>query len=240
MGYQTNGCDTGSIPMYLIKPLLDKHSIPYLVETGTANGQSMRDASPFFKKCTTIELIGSRPEIKDAPTNVEFLIGQSVDLLPIIIDELNELKQTEGNLTENKVRQQFVIFFLDAHYSDNVPNTSDIPECPVLEEIEIVSKYGDDAIIIIDDLRLFIGSTPYPCNANEWPTLDDIMHKLRILFPYHYNTIVDDYIISIPVHVKEVWDKEWRDRFKIRYPDDKDKLKEYTKYVYTAFLNYLK
>ena len=240
MGYKTNGCDTGSIPMYLIKPLLDKHSIPYLVETGTANGQSVRDASPYFKKCTTIELINERPEIKDAPTNIEFLIGQSVDLLPEIIEKLNVLKQIEGNDTENEVKQQFVLFFLDAHYSDNVPNKSKIPECPVLEEIEIISQYGDDAIILIDDLRLFIGSTPYPCNANEWASLDDIMHKLRTLFPYHYNTIVDDYIISIPVHVKEVWDKEWRDRFKIRYPDEQDKLKADAQNVYKAVLNYLK
>jgi hypothetical protein len=240
MGYKTNGCDTGSIPMYLILPLLEKHSIPYLIETGTANGQSVRDAAPYFKKCTTIELISDRPAIKDAPKNIEFLIGQSVELLPDIIEELNELKQTEGNLTENNVKQQFVLFFLDAHYSDDVPNTSDIPECPVLEEIKLISKYGDDAILLIDDLRLFIGSTPYPCNANEWASLDDIMNTLRTLFPYHYNTIVDDYIISIPVHIKEVWDKEWRDRFEIRYPSEQQKLKANAQYVYKEFLNYIK
>lgn len=44
MGYKLNGCDTGGLPMYLVERLLQKHYIPYLVETGTANGDSARIA----------------------------------------------------------------------------------------------------------------------------------------------------------------------------------------------------
>jgi len=240
MGYKLNGCDTGSIPMYLIKPLLEKHSIPYMVETGTASGASVRDAAPYFKKITTIELIGDRPIFENKPTNAEYFIGNSSELLPDIIKELIDLRNNEGSLTENNIRQQFVLFWLDAHYSDNVPNESNIPECPILEEIEIVSKYGEDAIILIDDARLFLGSVPYPCNPSEWCGIDEIFAKLKELFPYNYSTIVDDYIISIPIHLKEVWDEQWRNRFEIRYPSEKDKLKSEVKNVYSALLNYIK
>ena len=240
MGYKLNGVETEGLPVHLIKPLLDSHSIPYFVETGTAGGHSVKEASSMFKKCYTMEIISGRPVLKDVPKNIDFMIGNSIDLLPEVIDELIILREAEGTVTENGVRQQFVLFWLDAHYSDNVPNKSDIPECPVLDEIEIVSKYGDDSIVIIDDCRLFLGATPYPCNSAEWCGIDEIFNKLRTLFPYHYNTLVDDYIVSIPIHIKEVWDEQWNKRFLTRYPSEQDKLKVDAQNVYKSVLNYLK
>lgn len=240
MGYKLNGVETEGLPIHLIKPLSDSFSIPYFVETGTAGGHSVKEAATIFKKCYTIEIISGRQITANSPKNIDFFVGSSNFLLPKVIQELIELRETEGSLTENEVRQQFVLFWLDAHYSDNVPNTSDIPECPVLDEIELISKYGDDSIIFIDDARLFLGATPYPCNPAEWCGIDEIFNKLRTLFPYHYNTLVDDYIISIPIHIKEVWDEQWSKRFLTRYPSEQDKLKSDAKNVYKSVLNYLK
>lgn len=231
MGYKLNGCNTGGLPEYLIKPLLAKHEIKYFVETGTAAGHSVKLAATMFEKCWTIECIWGRPELDDAPQNVEYRIGSSEDILPSIVDELKELKGTKN--------RQWVFFWLDAHYSGDTKNESGFPECPLLSEIEIIAKYGEDALIFIDDARLFFGHPPHPNNPSEWPTIQQIFESLTKNFPYHKTTITDDYILCTSIHVNEVLDAEWRDRFTIRYPSEQDKLKEEVKNVWTAFQNYI-
>ena len=238
MAYKLNGCETGGLPIHLVKPLVENYDIPFIVETGTAGGLSIREAAKLFKTCWTIELIAERPDIEEAPTNVHFLVGNSPDVLPSIILKLKILKDEKES--------QYVLFYLDAHYSDEVPNESDCPECPLLEEINCIAEYGNDAIIIIDDARLFFGHPPYPHNPQEWPSICEIFILLKEKFPYHHITITDDYILCIPLHCREVIDKEWRDRFHIRYPNEKDKLKGQYKEVwkdvkerYSEFLKYV-
>lgn len=229
MGFMTNGVTTGGLPDHLIKPLVANYDIPFLVETGSASGDSARLAATIFKKVWTIELLEDRPEIENAPDNVSFLVGDAIKILPEIVNELISLK--------GEKESQYVIFYLDAHYSDIVPNTTGYPECPVLSEIKAVAEYGDDAIIIIDDARLFFGHPPYPHDPSEWPSINEIFWLISNSFPYHHITITDDYVLAIPLHVRDVIDKEWRDRFHIRYPNDKDKLRTQVKDVYKAFMN---
>jgi hypothetical protein len=109
----------------------------------------------------------------------------------------------------------------------------------LLDEIKCVAEYGEDAVIIIDDARLFFGSPPHPSEPTEWPSICDIFHLLKEKFPYHRITIVDDYVLAIPIHLRHTIDKEWRDRFHIRYPNDADKLKVQAKDVYNAFIKYI-
>ena len=225
MGYLLNGVETGGLPFHLVKPILDKYNVPFFVETGTAGGDSAREASKMFTHVWTIELIDGKQEVEDAPDNVEFLVGDSVQLLPEIISEINANE-----------KGQYVLFYLDAHYSDIVPNETGYPECPVLEEIKAVAEYGDGAIIIIDDARLFFGNPPYPHDAREWPSICEIFILLKEKFPYHHVTITDDYVLCIPLHVRDVIDQEWRDRFHIRYPSAEDKLRGQVKDVYKAFM----
>lgn len=222
------GVETGGLPIHLVKPLVDNHDIPYMVETGSAGGDSARLAATMFKNVWSVELIKDRVETKDAPANVTFLEGDCVELLPKIIEDLLKLK--------GKKEHQYVLFYLDAHYSSDVPNESGYPECPVLKEIECIAKYGYDSIIIIDDARLFFGQPPYPHNPTEWPSICEIFHLLKTNFPYHHITITDDYVLAIPLHVREVLDAEWRGRFHIRYPNAEDKLRSQTKDVYNAFI----
>jgi len=200
MAYKLNGCDTGGFPFYLVNPLIEKYKVPFLVETGSAGGDSARSAASKFEKIWTIELIDGRQETEDAPINISFLVGDSVKLLPTIISELIELKGDN--------EYQWVLFYLDAHYSDDVPNESEYPECPVLEEIKCIAEYGYNSIIIIDDARLFLGQPPYPHNPEEWPSVLEIFTLLKEKFPYHHITITDDYILAIPLHVRDVVDKE--------------------------------
>jgi len=231
MGFLLNGVNTGGLPEYLIRPLIEQHEIKYFVETGTAGGNSARLAATMFEKVYTIEVIEGRPEMKNAPDNIDFFVGDSAELLPDLIRELNRIK---GSAT-----RQFVFFWLDAHYSGDTVNTSGYPECPLLAEIEAVAEYGEDAIIFIDDARLFFGHPPHPNNPKEWPSIQEVFALLTKKFPYNHITITDDYIICVPIHVREVLDAEWRERFNLRYPSAQDKLKSQVKDVYEAFKNYV-
>ena len=232
MGYVLNsGVKGDGLPEHLVRPLVENHDIPFFVETGSAGGDSARLASTIFQKVWSIELIEGRAEIKDCPNNVTFLEGDSIEHLPKIISELKELKGGK--------KRQHVMFYLDAHFCGDTPNETDYPECPVLEEINCIAEYGEDAIIIIDDARLFLGSPPHPNNPTQWPPIADIFSLLKEKFPYHHITITDDYILAISLHTRETIDKEWRDNFYIRYPNEKDKLKQQTKDVYKAFKNYI-
>jgi hypothetical protein len=229
MGYMTNGVDTGGLPFHLVKPLLNKYKIPYLVETGTASGESARLASIFFSHVWTMELIDDRQEKEDSPDNITWLVGDSVELLPKIIEEISQTK-VDGS------SKYYVLFYLDAHYSGDKENETGFPECPVLKEIEAIAERGYESIIIIDDARLFLGHPPHPHNPEEWPSILEIFTLLKEKFPYHHITITDDYILAIPLHVRDVIDKEWRERFPIRYPNAKDKLRSQVKDVYKAFM----
>lgn len=232
MGYLLNGVSDGGLPLHLVKPLIGNYDIPFFVETGTASGDSVRMVYELFKKVWTVELIKDRADTTDAPNNVKFIEGDSVEHLPKIIEELLLLK--------GEKERQYVLFFLDAHFCDDKPNETDYPECPVLEEIKCIGEYGEDAVIIIDDARLFFGSPPYPNDPTEWPSISEIFFVLKTLFPYHHTSITDDYIISIPIHLKDTIDKEWRDRFHIRYPNAEDKLRGQVKDVYKALIDYMK
>jgi hypothetical protein len=233
MGYLLNGVNTGGIPFYLVNKLKDFVSIDIFVETGTAGGESIREAAKIFKECHTIELIENRAVQDLSIKNIKWHTGNSIDVLPAIVNSILKKKESAEDY-------HYALFWLDAHYCDPVPNTSGIKECPVLEELEIISSIEKDAIIFIDDARLFLGQVPAPGNPEEYPSIQDIFVLLKNKFPHNYSTIVDDYIISIPSRLRTPIDEEWRSRFSIRYPNAEDKLKSDAVNVYNAVLNYLK
>lgn len=232
MGYILNtGVKSDGLPVHLVKVLVDNYHVPFFIETGSAGGDSARLAATMFQKVWSIELVKDRADTKDAPSNVTFLEGDSVEHLPEIIQEL---------LSRNpKKEQQFVLFYLDAHFCGDTPNELPYPECPLLDEIKCIAEYGEDALIIIDDARLFFGSPPYPNDPTQWPAVCDIIILLREKFPFHHITITDDYILAVSHHVREAIDKEWRDNFKIRYPNPQDKLKQQVKDVHKALIDYI-
>ena len=225
MGYKLNGCDTEGLPVYLIKNLLEHADIPFFIETGTAGGDSVLKAAELFRWCYTIELIEGRAP-KAGPENIIWLTGSSPALLHAIIDEISYSKND-------------AFFWLDAHYSDPTPNTTGHKECPLMEELQVISRYHEHAIIFIDDARLFYGHPPAPLDPREWPRVQDIFCVLKEKFPLNISTITDDYIISVPERMCDYVNAEWRGRFSIRYPNAYNKLKSQVQDVYHAFKNYL-
>lgn len=225
MGYDRSG--RAGLPLDLVKEFANVYGIKSFIETGTAGGDSVLAASQYFKDCHTIEIIEDRPfkdrKSSDYPKNIKFYTGNAIHILPKILKGIDNS----------------VLFWLDAHYSDPMPNTSDFKECYLLEELDIIGTYCQDCVILIDDARLFLGKPSYPCDPRDWPRIDDVFAKIKSVLPYHVTTIIDDYIVSVNIHCLEVLDNEWANNYSKRYPNESDILKEGVKQVYEAFLKYI-
>lgn len=232
MGYRINDrCDTEGIPIYLINEFLKEIEINTLVELGTAGGKSAKEAAKHFKEVITIELNEDRPLYDLSLTNVKWLNGNTITVLPDIINNLVSKKPSEGHA--------YALFFVDSHFDGDKPEDSPYKDCYLLEELDIISMYSQDAIVIIDDARLFMGYPPHPNNPKEWPTIAEIFAKFKEKFPYHFTTLVDDFIISFPDRLEWIYQREWMAKYKVRFPDESDKLKSQVKDVYSALKRYL-
>jgi len=115
------------------------------IETGTLNGDTIFTMEPYFNKLYTIEFskkyyINTKKKAQDiGKSNINFILGDSSivfgSLLPTIKDK--------------------TIFFLDGHWSCGDTGKSE-KVCPLMEEITHINNlFKHEAIIIIDDYRLF-------------------------------------------------------------------------------------
>lgn len=231
MGYKLFGVDTEGVPMHLIKSLRATATVDVFVECGTAGGESIRKAAPYFKECHTIELIPGRTHIDRTITNIKWYTGHSVDILKRLVKRFCDYK------SDNNLEYRYILFFLDAHYSDSIPNASKYKECYIPEELEAIAPYNENAIIFIDDARLFLGRPVAPHNPADWPGVQDIFIMLKNLYPNSYATITDDYIIVIPNPLRYIFDHEWQSRFYARYPSERERLRLQAKAVYDSFEN---
>lgn len=238
MGYKVNNtAKTEGIPEHIVKPFIEYLNIEFFIETGSADGDSVRWAAQYINECHTIEMVKGRAQKNGGSPypNIRWYLGNSIDILPELIQRLKDYKQ-EFNL----VPHHYCLFWLDAHYSGDTPNPyPDIKECHLLEELDIISRYDQDAIIVIDDLRLFCGNPPYPANPKEWPSVQQIFKLFEEKYRWFIVTIIDDYIIAFPDRVKWIFDKVWADGYNNRYPNESEKLRQEVKSVYSALKKYI-
>jgi hypothetical protein len=112
------------------------------IETGTLNGGTIFSLEPYFNKLYTIEFSEkyyNNTKNTYSGNKINFILGDSAivfeSLLPNISDKC--------------------IFFLDGHWSGGDTGHSN-KDCPLDEEITHINNlFTNDAIIIIDDFRLF-------------------------------------------------------------------------------------
>lgn len=173
-----------------------------IVETGTYLGDGIKDylATNYFDKIYSIEisnkyyLLNKKQFISNS--NVEVLEGDSADVIT--------------NLINNKILDQTpIIFYLDAHFSGADTGGMNICNgCPVLKELEAISKRnvkGD--IIFIDDMRLMgkasfsgtKGCSKYPITFFDFShaTIDNMMNSLNRKISMQYMVPNSDRLLLV-------------------------------------------
>jgi hypothetical protein len=201
------GVITFSIPKELVAQIARDITFSNFVETGTFQGGTCFWAASHFKKVFTIEIdpvqskaTASKP---GCPENIEFLVGNSKDVLPQLAQKL------EGRS----------FFWLDGHWCGGGGKEE---ECPLMLEVEAISDLKD-AVIFIDDARCFFGPLPEPHIADHWPRIDEIFYKLHSLFPDHFITIQDDVIMSVPPDVAKIINADWKQKYYARFHSEQPK-----------------
>lgn len=197
-----------SIPKELVEKIIQSVRIDAFVETGTFEGETCFWAADYFKKVYTIEIdpeIGKRASGKNnCPSNIEFLIGNSKDVLPRLSQYLDDN----------------TFFWLDGHWCSGAGGKEE--ECPLIYEIKAISGLRSPTIFI-DDARCFMGPLPSPHISAHWPKIDEIFSLLKNSFPEHSTTIQDDVIMCVPQEVKKIIDADWQEKFKKRFGPSKER-----------------
>jgi hypothetical protein len=162
---------------FLIKLKDDYTKYPCFIETGTFCGDTICSMEPYFDKLYTIEFSEKYYNISKNKYNgdkIEFILGDS----SIVFQSLLQ------NITDK------CIFFLDGHWSSGDTGKGE-KDCPLYEEITCINNlFTNEAIIIIDDYRLFGLNSISNINMKEdWSDINkdkllDII-KLRISKVYH-------------------------------------------------------
>jgi len=127
-------------------------NIKTFIETGTYLGTTTKSVEKNFDKVYSIEL--NETLAKEAKSyfknnkRIEIIQGDSGNSLNQILSKDNNKK----------------LFWLDAHYSGGITALSnDFGHTPISKEIsEILNKWVDGSVVLIDDARLFNGSDNYP------------------------------------------------------------------------------
>jgi hypothetical protein len=164
----------------------DYRNYKFFVETGTHHGETIFKMEPYFDKLVTIEC--SEYYYKNTKdryngNKISFILGDSSIVFDSLLPTINDK----------------CIFFLDGHYSSGNTGRGS-KDCPLVEEItHIANFFKHDAIIIIDDYRLFglLGS-------EDWSEIskDKILDVLgsRVSKVYHLDsTCAKDDILIIHI-----------------------------------------
>ncbi len=150
-----------------------------LVETGTYQGDTLFVLYDAFDKLYSIELDDGlyvkAMERFIGHDKVTLLHGDSGVLLPKLLIGIS------GS----------VLFWIDAHYAGIGFALGD-KDTPIFEELEAIAEHPvKDHCILIDDARSYNG-------RNDYPTLDRLRARCRMLFPNHSFEVKDDVIRIVP------------------------------------------
>jgi hypothetical protein len=124
---------------------LDPDNFNVFIETGTCDGNTIKNVQPYFENVYTIEIkedLYKKFNENNLYENVKSYLGDSVKIIPEILSSLTSSQQ--------------VVFWLDAHKSGKRTGKND-KDVPLYEEIENINEYyqSNEALILIDDFRLF-------------------------------------------------------------------------------------
>lgn len=184
-----------SLNIDFLNMLKDNYNNYYnFIETGTYKGETIINMEPFFKKLYTIEIKKDFYEQVKNNYNgnkINFILGDSSLMLKSLMNDI-----------ENSS-----IIFLDGHWSAENTGKGD-KDCPLYEELyNIINFHKENAIVIIDDVRLF-GKGPNKGNETcDWEDinidciLNIVKERLEIYYFLPSHICNDDRLV---LHIKKL------------------------------------
>lgn len=169
-----------SLNINFLKNLQDDYTkYNCFIETGTLVGETIFALEPYFDKLYTIEFSENyykNTKNKYNGNKINFILGDSSIVFESLLPQIT-----------NKC-----IFFLDGHCSGGDTGKSD-KDCPLDEEITHINNlFQNDAIIIIDDFRLFGLDKSSGKLGEDWSKInkDNLLNilKSRIDKVYHLDS----------------------------------------------------
>jgi hypothetical protein len=169
----------------------DYTKYPCFIETGTYCGDTIFSIEPYFNNIYTIEfseMFYKRTKNNYTGNKINFLLGDSSIVFETLLPTIEEP----------------TIFFLDGHWSCGDTGKS-VKDCPLDEEITHINNlFKNEAIIIIDDYRLFGTNPEGGCDWSQISkeNLINILSK-RISNVYHLPSIekIDDRLV---IHINPI------------------------------------
>ena len=190
---ESRDIESMSLTAAYLKMVADASAATTLIETGTFEGATVQKALPHFVYIHSIELdhaLHKKATTKFANNkHVHLYQGDSAQMLPQILRSLKKEK---------------AVIFLDAHYS--MGNTAK-GSCntPIMTELGHIKKSSiTNAILIIDDIRMFyepLGNTKNTF-IEGYPTLTMIVDSILEINPDYQCAIVYDTLIAFPAQEK--------------------------------------
>jgi len=177
-----------SIDINFLKKLTENYSnYPIFIETGTCTGDTTFSVEPYFNMVYTIELsekLFNSTRSRYIGNKINFIHGDS----SIVFQNLLPLIKSDA------------IFFLDGHWSsgDTAKGTKD---CPLIEEIQYINDlYKNNAIIIIDDFRLFgkgpkVGLNEDWSDINKGKIVNILFNRIKSIYHLDSECAKDDRLI---------------------------------------------
>ena len=181
------------VPIRLATELRALLGLSRACETGTFQGEGAEALARVFPSVATVELseelhaqakgrLGANP-------NISFFLGDSREVLPRLVDPSVP-----------------TFWFLDGHWCDG-PTAGGDAQCPVMAEINALGGGHTSDCIVIDDAHLFLAAPPPPYDAQQWPTIVEVIDGLRAARPGHHITVLDGQVIAVPPEAKSAVDR---------------------------------
>lgn len=185
------GAVTFSIDRKLVETLKNQINMNIFVETGTFKGDAVNSIKDLFQQIYSVEL---SKEYHAASTkrfqtfdHITILHGHSAEKLAELMP---------------KLKNQPVLYWLDAHWCVATNTAGEQSQCPLLHEIRAISEFHPDSVILIDDARLFLATPPAPHEITHWPNLTEIIQALRQLSSTHHLMVINDCIAFYPARIE--------------------------------------
>jgi len=166
----------------------DYRRYPCFIETGTYHGETIFAVEPEFETLYTIECSEYYYQLtkeRYAGKKINFILGDSSVVFPTLLPKITTK----------------AIFFLDGHWSGGNTGRGE-KDCPLVEEVtHIYQLFQHEAILIIDDVRLFGLDASSGKLGEDWSqihkdTLLDILGpRIRMVYSLDSECAKDDRLV---------------------------------------------